>query len=129
MERKMYEATEKQNRKWGATGRDLVAGMPTNDEFKAMWKKAHGGKVVGWGLKKRDWIVSNLACTREYETGLWQARVDALNGLDYQTPLSDDDGENINAYNLGYYRGYTEFPKLAREMGAAYTAFVQKYQN
>lgn len=126
MDRKMYEPTDKQNRKWGQAG--SISTLPSDDEFKARWMKSHHGTVRGWGLGKRQWIISNLSQCREYNEGIWQARVDALRGLDYQTPLSDDDGENINAYNLGYYRGYTEFHNLVREMGAAYAAFVQKYQ-
>jgi hypothetical protein len=123
---KTYEPTEKQNRKWAAAGVTII--MPSDDEFKARWMKSHHGVVRGWGLGKRQWIICTLACTREYNLGIWQARVDALNGLDYQTPMSDDDGVNMNAYNLGYYRGYTEFGSLPREMGTAYTAFVEKYQ-
>ena len=126
MNRKMYEPTDKQNSKWAAF---KTPQMPTDDEFKSRWAKSHHGVVRGWGLGKRQWIIGNLTQTREYNMGIWQARVDALRGLDYQTPLSDDDGENINCYNLGYYRGYTEFAKLNREMGAAYTAFVEKYSN
>lgn len=125
MDRKMYEPTEKQTHKWNSV---KPAPMPTDDEFKARWAKSHHGTMRGWGLGKRQWIVSNLAQTREYNLGIWQARVDALRGLDYQTPLNDDDGANISAYNLGYYRGYTEFRNLAREMGAGYAAFVEKYQ-
>jgi hypothetical protein len=110
MERKMYEPTDKQNQKWN--GFKSIE-MPTDDEFKTRWAKSHHRTTRGWGLGKRQWIVGNLSQL----------------GLDYQTPLSDDDGENMNAYNLGYYRGYTEFSKLSREMGAAYPVFVEKYSN
>jgi hypothetical protein len=126
MDRKMYEPTDKQSKKWNSF--KLVV-MPSDDEFKARWSRAHHGTVRGWGLGKRQWIINNLSQSRQYNEGIWQARVDALRGLDYQTPLSDDDGQGINAYNLGYYRGYTEFGNLAREMGAAYSAFVERYGN
>lgn len=126
MKRTVYEPTDKQNQKWN--GFKSIE-MPTDDEFKTRWAKSHHGTTRGWGLGKRQWIIGNLSQCHEYNMGIWQARVDALRGLDYQTPLNDDDGEHINAYNLGYYRGYTEFSKLAREMGAAYSAFVERYEN
>jgi hypothetical protein len=103
MERKMYEPTEKQNKNWSEfQGRQ----MPSDDEFKAQWQAHHHGKIRGWGMGKRDWILSNMTCCREYQMGLWQARADFVQGLDYQNePLCD---ENVNAYNLGYYRGWND---------------------
>jgi len=100
MERKMYEMTERQIQNWA---RMSVPQMPADEEFQAMWKKAHHGKVSGWGMGKRNWIVSEMKNTREYQMGIWQGRVDAARGLDYSEERND------NTYNLGYYRGYTNY--------------------
>lgn len=104
MERKMYQPTEKQTQKWAAM---QIPQMPTNEQFQAMWKKAHHGKLAGWGLGKRDWIIGSLSGTREYQMAMWQGRVDAARGLDYQGAEPTD--ENANAANLGYYRGYVGY--------------------
>lgn len=104
MERKMYQPTEKQAQRWATLS---APAMPSDDEFKAMWKKAHHGKLAGWGMGKRDWIISNLKATREYQMNLWQGRVDAVQGLDYQS--AEPTEEHMNAANLGYYRGYCEY--------------------
>jgi hypothetical protein len=100
MDRKMYQPTEKQEAKWAKFGTPT---MPTDAEFKAQFAKSHHGKVTGWGLAKRDWIVSAMTGSREYQMGLWQGRVDKAQGLDYS------EERNENTYNLGYFRGYTEY--------------------
>lgn len=105
MTRKMYQPTEKQIAKWGEFA---APELPTDDQFKAMWKKSHHGKEKGWGMGKRDWIVSNMKNTAEYQTGIWQGRVDAANGLEYS------EERNENTYNLGYHRGYTNFASDTR---------------
>lgn len=110
MERKLYTLTEKQIEKAAARP---AAEMPSDDEFKAMWKKEHHGKVAGWGMGKAKWIVSNMKHDAEYVRGLWQGAVDAANGLDY----SEERSENV--YNLGYYRGYTEYQSNRRGWDAA----------
>jgi len=101
MNQKMYAPTKNQERKWNNYGDPSP--MPTDEEFKARWAKSHGGKTRGWGLKKRDWVLSNMTSTRDYQEAIWQGRVDFLQGLDYQ---ADESNENASAYNLGYYRGY-----------------------
>lgn len=124
MERIMYEPTEKQIENWAAADAKFAAmTIPTDDEFKAMWKKSHHGKVAGWGMGKRDWIVSQMKNTSGYQRGIWQGRVDCAQGL----PYSED--RNENTYNLGYYRGYTEF-ESRRTRGwdrAQAAAFEEKY--
>lgn len=105
MDRKMYEPTANQERKWAQFN---PPPMPTDDEFKAIWRKTHHGKERGWGIQKRNWILSNMAQSREYQMGLWQGRVDAARGL----PYSEE--RNENTYNLGYYRGYTEYESNRR---------------
>jgi len=104
MDRKAYEPTQRQQQKWAALA---PAAMPTDDEFKSDWARHHHGTTRGWGLGKRQWIIQNLSNHREYQLGLWQGRVDAARGLDYQEPHTDD--ENANAFNLGYHRGYTSY--------------------
>jgi len=105
MTRKMYEPTKNQERKWAKFS---APEMPTDEEFKARWAKCHHGKIVGWGMGKRDWILSNMTQTREYQMGIWQGRVDAARGLDYS------EERNENTYNLGYYRGYTDYESNRR---------------
>jgi hypothetical protein len=121
MERKLYEPTEKQTAKWNAYKRPE---MPTDEQFKAMWKKAHGGKEAGWGMKKRDWIASEMKYDPEYQRGIWQGRVDAARGL----PYSEE--RNENTYNLGYYRGYTNYSSdTAGWDTATRDAFFAQYVN
>lgn len=103
MERKIYQFTEQQEKKFSHFPQLT---QPTDDEFQETWKRQHHGKLTGWGMGKRNWIVGNMKFSREYQLGLWQARLDVVAGLDYQSePLTD---ENTSAYNVGYYRGYTE---------------------
>ncbi len=99
MERKMYTLTEKQIAKATA----ITPTMPTDDEFKSLWTKSHHGKTAGWGMGKRDWIVSNMKYSTEYQRGLWQGRTDKARGLNYAETIDE------NHYNLGYYRGYTDW--------------------
>ena len=125
-ERMMYEPTESNLKKWNrfeaervAAGRDQ---MPTDEQFKEVWAKAHRGKTAGWGLGKRDWIINNMQCSRDYQYGLWQGRVDAARGLEYSEERID------SAYNLGYYRGYTEFESNWKGWDAATReSFASKY--
>ena len=121
MERKMYEPTEKQISKWNAL---IVPEMPTDEHFKTQWKKAHHGKETGWGMGKRNWVLSTMTNTREYQMGLWQGRVDAARGLEYS------EERNENTYNLGYYRGYTEYESNRRGWdNATCQSFDEKYLN
>lgn len=113
MERKLYQLTEKQIAKCHEPN---PADMPTDDWFKQRWMKDHHGKVAGWGMGKRNHILSQMTYTREYQQGLWQGRVDSARGL----PYSEE--RNENTYNLGYHRGYNDFQsdfggwdKLTRE--------------
>lgn len=119
MDRKMYEPTAAQEAKWAKLQppREM-----SDDEFKAIWAKRHGGKVAGWGMLKRDWAAQNLKLRREYQVGIWQGRVDAARGL----PYSEE--RNESAYNLGYYRGYTDFASDTKGWDqATRTAFYAKY--
>lgn len=95
MKRVMYEPTNK------IASRNSVHDMtiPSDDYFKDLAKK----RRKPWGIVKRDYIVGAMAGKREYQIGLWQGRVDKARGLDYS------EERNENAYNLGYYRGYTEY--------------------
>lgn len=105
MDRRTYQPTKNQERKWAKFS---TVQMPTDDEFKTRWAKAHGGKTRGWGMMKRDYILGNMTQSREYQMGIWQGRVDVARGLDYA------EGRNENTYNLGYYRGYTGYKSDCR---------------
>ena len=105
MDRKMYQPTENQERKWAKCE---VLTMPTDEQFKEFWAKSHHGKTSGWGMMKRDWILREMKNSREYQMGLWQGRVDRARGL----PYSEE--RNENTYNLGYYRGYDEYESCRR---------------
>ena len=112
MTRKMYQPTKNQERKWARF--DEAAGeMPTDEEFKARWAKCHHGVERGWGIGKRDWVLSGMTKTTDYQLGLWQGRVDKASGLGY----SED--RNENTYNLGYHRGYAEYESNRRGWDAA----------
>ena len=103
MERKMYQLTEKQLSRCAP-----MAELPIDEEFKAGWKKSHHGKTRGWGMGKRNHILSLMTNTPEYQLGIWQGRVDKARGL----PYSEE--RNESAYNLGYYRGYTDYESNRR---------------
>ena len=106
MERKIYEPTAKQLEKWTIADSKTVD-MPTDEEFKFQWAKEHHGKVKGWGMAKKSWILSRMSNTSGYQRGIWQGRVDCATGFGYAEKKTD------SAYNLGYYRGYTEYEKQA----------------
>ena len=120
-----FEPTAKQLEKWNAL---KPAVMPSDDEFKARWKKAHGGKETGWGMSKRDWVGNHasdtLTQTVEYNLGLWQGRVDAARGEEAQpTP-----NYHTDPYDHGYYSGYHGFASFWKGFdSAARQQFNQKY--
>lgn len=121
MNRKMYEPTQKQTERW-AEFDAVMNNIPTDDEFKTRWAKSHHGKTNGWGMGKRDWIQTQMTKTTEYQMGIWQGRVDRARGLDY----SED--RNENTYNLGYYRGYTQYESNRRGWdGATRARFDAEY--
>lgn len=103
MERRIYSLTEKQIEKCARANNGSLDNMPSDDEFKAQWKKGHHGKVSGWGMGKASFITNRMASNPEYMRGLWQGMVDKASSLEYS------EERNENAYNLGYYRGYTEY--------------------
>lgn len=114
MERKQFEPTEKQIEKWSA----LVAPtMPTDDEFKAQWKKAHHGKETGWGMGKRNWVAGHvndsLVYTVEYNLGLWQGRVDAVRDTE---PMETNE-YHTNPFHFGYYTGFHGFASFWKGYG------------
>lgn len=111
MERKIYQPTEKQLEKWNALA---PAEMPSDDEFKAKWSRAHHGTERGWGMGKRNWVAlhsdDSLTQNAAYMTGLWQGRIDAMNELESQpTPQYHTD-----PYQYGYYAGYNNFASFWR---------------
>jgi len=119
--RKMYQPTAGQEKRWA---RFTAPQMPTDEQFKARWANSHHGKTSGWGIGKRDWVLSQMTKSRDYQTGLWQGRVDAARGLVYS------EERNENTYNLGYYRGYTEYESNRHGWDAATRQrFDEKYVN
>ena len=122
MERKIYEPTAKQLEKWTLADNKVVA-MPSDEEFKAQWAKEHHGKERGWGMAKKNWILGQMSNTSEYQTGIWQGRVDCATGFGYAEKKTD------SAYNLGYFRGYTEYGKQGTKGWdrTQATEFIQKY--
>ena len=119
MERTLYQPTEKQSAAWVDSDKK-VKSMPSDDEFKARGKKER----KPWGILKRDWIVSEMKNTSEYQRGIWQGRVDCATGYGYS------EERNENTYNLGYYRGYTEYESRGTGGWNAEQAkaVVEKYQ-
>lgn len=103
MATKTYELTQSQRNKIKRHA-ELYGNieMPSDE-----WFKANRGRKP-WGLFKRDWIVSKMKFTEEYQLGLGQGRVDAANGLEYTEERPD------SAYNLGYYRGYQGYESNRR---------------
>lgn len=117
LERKMFELTQRQLKKCHAVE------MPGDEWFQERWKKGHHGKLAGWGMGKRNFVLGSMTCTPEYQRGLWQGRVDKLRGLPYA------EERNENTYNLGYHRGYTSWDNNSRNGfdEPTYTQFVEQY--
>jgi hypothetical protein len=111
--RKTYELTQKQLEK--INKRNFV--MPKDDEIKAEAKKSR----KPWGLVKLGYTLEALKWDPDYIRGMFQARVDRMNGLDYSEERND------SSYNLGYYRGYTDYDQFSRSEGFAILA--ADYQN
>lgn len=101
-----FQPTEKQIERWNQIKTPV---MPSDDEFKAQWKKSHHGKEAGWGMEKRDWVANHandhLTYTVEYNIGLWQGRVDAMNG----DAAIETNNYHTDPYQNGYYSGYNNF--------------------
>ena len=115
MDRKMYEPTKGNLKKWA---RYQPVEMPSDEEFKAKATKQR----KPWGILKRNFVLGQMTQTREYQMGIWQGRVDAARELDYS------EERNENTYNLGYYRGYTGYRSDRRGWDAATRArFDEKY--
>ena len=97
MNRKMFELTDRQLSKC------TEVSLPSDEWFMGEWKRLHHRKLAGWGMGKRQWIISMMSRTADYQRGLGQGRVDAASGLEYSEERID------SAYNLGYYRGYMNY--------------------
>ena len=72
MVRKLYTLTEKQLRK---AAESPACEMPSDDEFKAQWKKSHHGKLTGWGMGKATWIKRQMKNDPEYVREIGRAHV------------------------------------------------------
>jgi len=127
MDRKQYQPTEKQLQKWGTL---KSSEMPSDDEFKAAWKHSHHNVERGWGMGKRDWVVNHandhLIWTIEYNIGLWQGRIDALQGLE---PIETPDYHN-DPYQYGYFHGFNGFESFWHGYDAqARAKLIEQYSN
>ncbi len=60
------------------------------------------------GMKMRDATLSTMKSDPEYMRGMGQGRLDAACELDYSEERSE------SSYNLGYYRGYTNYYRDTR---------------
>src|ERR1035437_844260 len=72
--------------------------IPSDEKIKEMAKT--GRKHTPWGLLKRDLLLSAMRSTRDFMVGMWQARVDALNGHPYHEARLTEE------YNMGDHEGY-----------------------
>lgn len=95
MTRKIYTLTETDLQKC-KRNTDIAARMRSEADA----NKEKLGKR--YGLKCRDAATAALKGNTEYLRGMWQGRIDFANGLKYS------EERNESAYNLGYYRGYTD---------------------
>lgn len=96
MERKMYRLTEKDLAKCAQIAQTAALKRQHADTNKVRLGKKYG-------LECRDAALYALKGNPEYMRGIWQARIDRANGLDYS------EERNEGAYNLGYYRGWTNY--------------------
>ena len=127
MGRKIFEPTEKQLTNW-AKLKPVV--MPSDDEFKFLWKKSNYGRETGWGKGKLHWIEihknDHLTCTVEYNLGLWQGRVDAANHLEAQPSPNN----RTDPFDFGYFTGFNSFESFWDGCDPnARDSFLQKYVN
>jgi hypothetical protein len=99
-----YQATNKQTEKWNSL---KVPVMPTDEEFKRMWKSQHNKKETGWGMGKRDWMIAHandsLEFTADFNYGLWEGRVDGLN------KRISEVWDESEAFQYGYRKGLATF--------------------
>ena len=100
-ERKIFSLTAQQLQK--TTPENELPAIPSDDAFKASWAKHHRGKVTGWGMGKRDYMLRRLRTSAEYQRGIWQGRADKARGLQYSEERTE------KSYNLGYHLGYVEY--------------------
>ena len=101
-----YELTNSQIKK---IARHSKIETPTDESFKARAKKERRP----WGILKRDWVLTSMKFTNDYQLGLGQGRVDAANGLEYA------EKDESKTYNKGYYTGYTNYESDRRGWDAA----------
>ncbi len=96
MTRKIYTLTEKDLKKAAQ-----FASAATNRKDRVEANPSGYKKVQA--AKRRAASMDALKGDTEYHRGIGQARVDRANGLEYSEERND------SAYNLGYYRGWTNY--------------------
>ena len=92
----MYQLSEKQIEK-----ANKEAKWAANRRAEADANKAKLGKK--YGLICRQIGADALKGDTEYQRGIWQARIDKANGLEYSEERLE------SSYNLGYYRGWMNY--------------------
>jgi hypothetical protein len=96
MSRVMYQLTEKELKK--------LQGKAEAAQKRREWADANKKKLgKRYGIECRNAGADALKGDPEYQRGIWQARIDKARGLEY----SEDRLES--AYNLGYYRGWSNY--------------------
>lgn len=95
MSKRIYELVKSDFKKITLTKEEIPVKL---EEFDVNKEKL--GKK--FGLKKRDYAISCMSCTKEYREGFGQGRLDKYLGLEYQEKADD------KCYNLGYYKGFNE---------------------
>ena len=117
-----FQPTEKQLEKWEKLS---PAAKPTDDEFKAAWARKHHNVERGWGMGKRQWVIEHaddaLTCCADYFLGLWEGRIDAMNG----TAPSSTEQYHTDPFQHGYYTGYHTFQSFWKGFDQAARAQFQ----
>ena len=96
MTRKLYTLTQKDLAKAAK-----LAGFAADRKERTEANPSGHKKVQA--AKRRAASEDALKGDPEYHRGIWQARIDRANGLTYSEERND------SAYNLGYYRGWTNY--------------------
>jgi hypothetical protein len=98
MNRRIYRLSDREIQKTKTVEQIAAAYNQTREYWTA--RGLSGSRL---GLKMRDAKLSNMKYDPEYLRGIGQGRLDRATGMDYSEERND------SAYNLGYYRGYSNY--------------------
>lgn len=101
MTRVMYQLTEKQIQKCQQAAQAAINRRAYADANKVKLGKRYP-------IECRNAGADALKGDTEYQRGIWQARIDRANGLEYAEERLE------SAYNLGYYRGWMDYESNLR---------------